>query len=1051
MRNQWRAAAAMAAVLVLSAGAVWAQSTSAALSGRVVDPSGGVVVGAAVTTVNQATGLTYTARTNRSGHYDLENLPPGTYTVRVVKQGFATAVSRRVVFQVQAAREMDFALRLGTTAETVIVRAPAVGMDTTGGTVATVINRNFLENIPLNGRSIQTLLMLTPGVVFTEGGATNSQGQFSVNGQRTDANYFTVDGVAANLGTDEVGNSLSEAAAGSMPGFNALGGTNGLISVDAIQEFRVQTSSFAPEYGRTPGAQVALVSRAGTNAWHGSLFEYLRNNIFDAQDWFADEEGLPKPAERSNDFGGVFGGPIATNKTFFFFSYEGLQLRQPAALFGVVPDAAARAAAPGPLQPFLNAFPLPNGKSEGDDLADFNTAVSSPSSLNAYSLRLDQSFNPNLRLFVRWDYSPSSTASAGSPGSSGFTPNMFYETQVTTDTLTLGLDQTLTNTMANQFRANFSYLRSYGNQYLTDLGGAQVPTNAQLAAVMGQGVNPATAQFGFELGDGSSYYVGPSGINDQRQLNFVDNLSFVSGTHQMKFGIDYRWLAPLQGVTPYMMQAYYNGINGAGGVLSGTAADVSVSTFNGVSIDSRNLSLYAQDTWSATPRLTLTYGLRWDVNPAPQGTSLANDPIVVTGLGNPATIALAPRGTPLYQTTLDNLAPRLGVAYQLRQKTGSETVVRGGVGIFYDDGAGSLGLYSIGYPFRASNDYPNAAFPLTPAQAAQPVATASGPVGYITVADPDLQLPRVYQWNLAVQQALGTRQTVTATYLGSKGTQLLREYSVTGPAPVFNGGITVTNNSGVSSYNALQLQYQRNVARGLTAIASYTWSHSLDNSSNDWGSYSPSALGNAMIDYGSSDFDVRNSFSTALTYQIPAPWRGMARTILGGWSVQDLVIARSAFPVDLEPFTDYYVIGPYSYSARPNVVPGQPMYLYGPQYPGGKAFNPAAFTDAAAGTEGDLARNTLRGFGAWQDNFAVHRDFSLSEGLKMQFRAEAFNVLNHPNFADPPGFWPLNYPTFGVATGTLAQGLTNGSGDGLNALYQIGAPRSLQFGLKLSF
>jgi hypothetical protein len=259
---------------------------------------------------------------------------------------------------VQDNLEEDFKLAVGSGSETITVVANVEKLNTTDATVSTLIDNRFVENMPLNGRSFQTLIMLTPGVVVTQT-AFDDQGQFSVNGQRADANYFTVDGVSANFGVTGYP-PLVQAAGGALPALTAVGGTNSLVSVDAIREFRVQTASFAPEFGRTPGGQISIVTRSGTNQFHGTAFEYFRNSVLDANDWFSNRDHLPKPEERQNDFGGVFGGPILKDKTFFFFSYEGLRLR-PAALETVVPDLASRQQAPTSMQPYLNAYPVPNG------------------------------------------------------------------------------------------------------------------------------------------------------------------------------------------------------------------------------------------------------------------------------------------------------------------------------------------------------------------------------------------------------------------------------------------------------------------------------------------------------------------------------------------------------------------------------------------------------------------------------------------------------------------------------------------------------------------
>src|SRR5262249_11292515 len=275
------------------------------------------------------------------------------------------------------------------------------------------------------------------------------QGQFSVNGQHADANYFTVDGVSANFGVTGF-IALAQTAGGALPALSASGGTNSLVSVDAMQEFRVQTSSFAPEFGRTPGGQISIVTRAGTNAFHGTLFEYFRNDKLDAKDWFVNFNGLPKPAERQNDFGGVLGGPVVKNKTFFFFSYEGLRLRQPSTQQSAVPDAASRQLAPAAMRPYLNVYPVPNGGPLGAGLAQFNASFSNASALDAYSIRLDHTLSSRLNLFARYHRAPSDLRQrAPSTGTSpvlSLTQSLSFPVQ----TGTIGLTQLITPAISNE-------------------------------------------------------------------------------------------------------------------------------------------------------------------------------------------------------------------------------------------------------------------------------------------------------------------------------------------------------------------------------------------------------------------------------------------------------------------------------------------------------------------------------------------------------------------------------------------------------------------------
>ena len=525
----------------------------------------------------------------------------------------------------------------------------------------------------------------------------------------------------------------------------------------------MQTSSFAPEFGRTPGGQISIVTRSGTNSFHGTLFEYFRNNVLDADDWFVNYDHLPKPEERQNDFGGVFGGPIFKDKTFFFFSYEGLRLRQPSTQETVVPDSPSRQQAPAALQPYLNAFPVANGIELGAGLAQFNASYSNPSSLNAYSIRVDHVVNSKISLFGRYNYSPSSFSQRG-PLAAPFT--VLSETEPissSVQTLTLGLAELIRPEISNELRANYSNQR-VSERYAMDNFGGAVPLSDSLS--FPSPYTSANAAFQFDLTGAGLYGQGKLATDEQRQVNVIDNLSVTKGSHQMKFGVDYRWLSPFSTPFQYRQFAEFSGVtcpappaSCSGYVFAGTAAFAEASAYQSDALLSRNFSLYGQDTWKITPRLTLTYGLRWDINPPLKGKNLANDPFTVTGLNDPATIALAPRGTPLYQTTYGNVAPRVGVAYQLAGAANWTSVLRGGFGIFYDLGSGSLGGVSSYFPYSANNFFFNAPFPLSPQNAAPPALTDNPPVATILVAEPNLKLPRTYEWNVALEQSLGSSQT----------------------------------------------------------------------------------------------------------------------------------------------------------------------------------------------------------------------------------------------------------------------------------------------------
>src|SRR6185503_10683 len=285
-------------------------------------------------------------------------LPPGRYNITVERSGFTTVEIIHVTLNTGDQLGFRIKLSIAEVAGTVTVIDSAASIQQSHA-VGTVVDRNFVENLPLNGRSFQTLFELTPGLILTRA-TFNEQGQFSVNGQRANANYFMVDGVSANIGVS-AGAAPGQAATGSLPALTALGTTNNLVSIDALEEFRILTSSYTPEFGRTPGAQISIATRSGTNTFNGTVFNYFRNDALDAADWFANSRGLRPAALRQSDFGGVLGGPIVKDRAFFFSSYEGIRLRQPQLAITEVPSLNARRSAPAGTDVFLKAFPIPNG------------------------------------------------------------------------------------------------------------------------------------------------------------------------------------------------------------------------------------------------------------------------------------------------------------------------------------------------------------------------------------------------------------------------------------------------------------------------------------------------------------------------------------------------------------------------------------------------------------------------------------------------------------------------------------------------------------------
>lgn len=1061
---------------VLFIARVNAQSPNGTVSGLIVDPSGAAIVAADILVANDATGLQYSARTNGDGIYLVSNLPAGTYRLQVSKIGFKTLIKPDIVLHVQDALAINFTLPVGAVSEIVTVTGGSPLVDMKSAAVSTVVDRQFAENLPMNGRSFQTLIDLAPGVVVTPVNLSDG-GQFSVNGQRPSANYWMVDGVSANIGvsaTSIPGNGL----AGSLGSFSALGGTNSLVSVDAMQEFRIQTSTYAPEFGRTPGAQISILTRSGTNQFHGTTFDYLRNDLFDANNWFADFAGLTKPRERQNDFGGTFSGPIARDSSFFFFSYEGLRLRLPQVALDTVPDLTARQNAIAPMQPYLRAFPFdPNQRDLGNGIAQYNASYSNAASLDAYSLRLDDELKRNWSVFGRYDYSPSEIDNRGG----GAPLSVVSPVHITTQTATVGATWTISPEITNDLRFNYSRTNASTNSFLDSFGGATplqpLPFPSPFAA------NDSYLAVGlFALKGGNILSVGRTQQSVQRQVNVVDSLSMQRETHNLKFGADLRLLAPVDDPRLYWQVAAFLSMPSA---ESGSPFFTRVISNVASTFLFRNLGIYAQDTWRVAPHLTLTYGLRWDIDFAPVSLSGPNLP-AVTGynLQNLSSLALAPSGTPPFHTAYGNVAPRIGLAYELSSARDWQTVLRGGFGVFYDLATSTFGTLVAGgnYPFSALKTNFGGTFPLDTASASpSPITPTSLSCcgNALTAFDPHLELPETLEWNVALEQGLGHEQSISASYVGSSGRRLLQSAYIFSPNANYYAADLVGNTSS-SNYNALQLQFKRRLSSGLQALASYTWAHSLDNGSSAsdfFGSntYVPGL--EAKANRGPSDFDIRDSFSAGVTYNLPVlRTRAALQPILRGWSLQNFLLVFSAPPVDVY----YSTLGQGSLlnsltNVRPDRVLGQPMYLYGsacaavlgPPCAGGKGFNPAAFAppplDPATGNplrQGNLGRNALRGFGAIQWDFGVHRDFALTEHVKLQFRAEFFNILNHPNFGQPVGDLgspqTIN-PQFGQAQAILGDSLSgtqysgNVGGGGFDPLYQIGGPRSAQFALKLSF
>jgi hypothetical protein len=831
-----REAALLLVVTLLCVGLVFAQSTNASINGLVLDPTGAAIAGADVVVVNDVTGVQLATKTNGEGIYVVSNLPPGPYRIQVSNRGFKTIIKPDIIIHVQDALAINFTLPIGAASEVVTVRGGTSLVNAENAAVSTVVDRTYVENMPLNGRSFQDLILLTPGVVTSSpqttfpAGDINTHGEFSVNGQRTESNYYTVDGVSANISIRPVGDTRV-AVGGSLPASTSLGTTQALISLDALEEFRVQSSTFSAEYGRNPGGQFSFASRAGVNQWHGTAYDYVRNDVFDANDWFNNLNSLPRMALRQNDFGGTLGGPVSIpsryngkDKTFFFFSYEGLRLTQPQpATPSFVPDLcmrgqtvscpSGRMPAPNALQPLVNAFPLPNCTSTnpscinpGNGLAGFLGAWTVPSQLDSTGIRFDQAFKERLRLFFRFSDTSSMVQSRDSFNPATLTPQRY-----TTRTYTLGGTSAISKQDSNEFRLNYSSNEPTFSFRSSNFGGAQPVNFAQL-----QRADPATfpffsGAFGITFSPYFTEVLQGQTLSKQRQWNAIDTVGVPLGRHQFKFGMDLRRLSPIVFPnTPRAAYVYFSESSIEANSVGLGAGTRNTPGFHPVYL---NLSAFTQDEWHLTSRLSLSLGLRWEVNPAPGGAK-NNRPYTVEGSSVP-TFTLAPQGTPLWNTTWYNFAPRLGAAYSVRNSPGFETLVRGGGGVFFDTGqqVGSFGFMGPGFSqivrfgslFGSPASFPAPFAQINPTIVNPPVP----PINETMFAyAPHLQLPYTLQWNASIQQSLGDKQALTISYVGSSGRRLLGENEFSQVNPDFPDLIFVSNGP-TSNYNALQVSVFR--------------------------------------------------------------------------------------------------------------------------------------------------------------------------------------------------------------------------------------------------
>ena len=724
--------------------AVYAQT--AEVGGAVHDPSGAVIPKASVEFRNQDTGIRRQTTSNGDGYYEIGGIDPGKYDATVQAGGFKTLTRDEIVFHVGDKLRIDFRMQVGEASQQVEVDGSGQQINTTDASVGTVVDRQFVENMPLNGRSFQPLILLSPGVVTNSpqssagAPANNNQGQYNVNGTRSDASNFTVDGASASNAPSF---NSTAGSSGMMASATALGTTQALLSVDALEEFRIVTSTYSAEYGRQPGAQVSLRSRSGSNEYHGTAYDYLRNSVFDANNWFNNHSTnpIPRPVERQNDFGGTLGGPLTIPRlysgmdhAFFFFSYEGLRLTAPqAASITYVPSNGTyntgtyanplyknlRANAPAALQPLLNAYPLPNcSTTQNPQCVDYGLGGSpfiySPTAggiINSINARVDYQLLPSMRIFARYnDTLAASSSITALYSATNSTRNRIF---------LLGSDNTLRTNIANELRLQYSPA-AFQTLYVPGQVGGAAPINFYTV----QGLPPVGGQTQVVLSlPSSTFFTQQSYGSLQFQPNAIDTVTWSYGKNIFKAGADYRQTTAYYGYGnlsrgPRTVYTFTN----AASILNNSAA-ITASNFLRTDPTVKNLGLFVQDEWHLRPRLSLSLGLRWDLYPPP---SVSGAP-TYTYTGNihdPSSLGLSEANAPLYKTTYTNFAPRVGVAVVIHNQPGHELVFRGGGGLFYD-GISLNQTFGFGTNLGGARQVNyTRAFPLTSSQIMVPVTVA---------------------------------------------------------------------------------------------------------------------------------------------------------------------------------------------------------------------------------------------------------------------------------------------------------------------------------------
>jgi hypothetical protein len=1001
-RSVLRLISIMSTIIVLALPAA-AQVDRASINGTVADSSGAMVQGAKVVLLSPATGLHRETATNAAGIYDFSALPIGNYKIAVSKDGFKTVDIPNLELAVGQPRTVDVRLEVGAISNTVEVTAAVETLNRSSAEVGGTIDSTQIKQIPISGRNWASLMLLVPGAINYGDGA---QRAIRFSGHSLDDSNFTFDGVD----TSGVQEQTQKAD------------TRLNIALDAISEFRVSTGVYTAESGAAGGAQINVVSKSGTDQYHGSTFYAVRNDALDARSPF-DLTPTGLPPFTLHQFGGSFGGPIIKDKAFFYANYEGLRQSLGQTFINFVPNAAFRAqvlATSPALKPLLDAYPT--GGTPVDDITDQITRVATDTIReDAGMFRFDYRFSDQTTMYARYNVD---NAFIDNPSDALGTHEVIPHVPTN---VVLQLQHTFSPTTVNEWK--FGFNRANFHDFVI-------------------GTSPVSASPGpFDSTTGNSL-----DTEVGNTFSYIDNLTMLRGRHTLKAGIDIRRIQ----------------LNNSGNTITTSSISFpSADDFINNRADSASLLLgegvvgsrrtfyqgYFQDEFKVTPNLTLNLGLRYEYYTVVHEILNRSAVVDIQGCGG-----FCPRGTPYYSPNYGDLGPRLGIAWAPGALHG-KTVIRTGYGIYYggnqnddfsDPAESAVPRFSL-----SSSDFPALSYPL------------------VAFLDPKNQLfsPKAidrhrkdlsYQnWDVAIQQQLPGNFVAQVTYVGSKGTHLFTRHTINLLDPVTRkrplagfGSFGLKANDGNNEFNALQANVERRFTNGLLFQMNYMWSHGITDASIGSGeSVSFQNQSCRSCDRSDTNIDVRHTMTMNGVYQLPfGPGRqfltgnGPASWILGGWSLAGIASARSGLPLNITVSRKSSDLPDGNTSSqRPNLVPGVPIYPANQTI--NNWLNPAAFALPAPGTWGNLGRYIARGPGNYEIDSSLTKTFKLSERFGLNFRAAAFNLLNHPMYSNPSaslgsftGSSPKPSASFGKITSILNDGATG-----------TGAPRRVEFMMRFEF